>query len=135
MKFKYATCPTDRVKRKARSRRPGYDTTIPWRENFISQYRFVTACTKLSVIYEPVQLPGMGPSALKIHTDTEIDGRAVALIIIINHHGQRAPRRPGQLPLSAPNFSYFMDSIKRAIDMFLRARWMLGKFSSIIEIR
>lgn len=52
-------------------------------------FRFVTACTKLSVIYEPVQLPGTGPSTLKIHGNAKIDGRAVAVIIIINHRGHR----------------------------------------------
>lgn len=56
--------------------------------------RLVTACTKLSVIYEPVQLPGTGPSALKIHGNAKIDGRAVAVIIIINHRGQRTRSIP-----------------------------------------
>ena len=74
--------------RRARLSR-SYDTAIPWRENFISRHRFVTACTKLSVIYEPVQLPGTRPSTLKIHSNAKIDGRAVAVIIIINHRGQR----------------------------------------------
>lgn len=63
-------------------------TTLRFRGGKIL-FRFVTACTKLSVIYEPVQLPGTGPSTLKIHGNAKIDGRAVAVIIIINHRGHR----------------------------------------------
>lgn len=76
----------------------GVCTTRPWTSSTTTLrfrggkilFRFVTACTKLSVIYEPVQLPGTGPSTLKIYErNAKIDGRAVAVIIIINHRGHR----------------------------------------------